>query len=325
MQLQELTALKIRPFEADDYDAIARLHSVNFPEFGMHADEWRFEDEHRAPHCRLARWVAELDEHVVAFVQYDQHASHFHPRKFEFNLMVDPGYFLRGIGRRLFDFMLAEVRREQPLSLDAWSRENMAYRVGFLERRGFVEDWRMWTSALDLTTFDPRRFAHVPLAVEAQGIQIRSLAEVGPTDPVVRRRLYDMWCEIRLDVPHPPSDEYADVSFERYQENIDRPYFLAEGYMVAIDGDKYVGTSQLAGSPDEGVLRTGLTGVRRAYRRRGIAFAMKVRSLEIGQKLGYSRAITENEVRNRGMLAINDELGFVKSPAWVHYTKGFEA
>jgi mycothiol synthase len=72
-------------------------------------------------------------------------------------------------------------------------------------------------------------------------------------------------------------------------------------------------------------LRTGLTAVRRAYRRRGIALALKVRSLEFGKANGYSSVQTENESNNRGMLAINDELGFVKNPAWAHYLKSFAA
>ena len=99
---------------------------------------------------------------------------------------------------------------------------------------------------------------------------------------------------------------------------------LPPGYFVAVDGDEYVGTSNLWLSPEPDVLRTGLTAVRRAYRRRGIAFALKVRSLEFAKAHGYKRVQTENELNNRGMLAINDELGFVRNPAWVHYLKSFE-
>jgi GNAT superfamily N-acetyltransferase len=73
------------------------------------------------------------------------------------------------------------------------------------------------------------------------------------------------------------------------------------------------------------MLRTGLTGVRRAYRRRGLALALKVRSLAFAKEQGYRRVITENESNNRGMLHINEELGFVKNPAWIHYVKTFEA
>jgi mycothiol synthase len=324
MQAQELSTLSIRPFTAADYGVVAHLHSVNFPEFSMAADEWRFEDERRPAHCRSARWVADWDGHVVGFAEYDQHAGYYHPRKFQVHVVVDPAFLRRGIGRRLYDLVLAELRGLEPLSIDVWSREDMTYRVGFFERRGFVEDMRLWTSALDLKTFDPSRFAHLAPAVEAQGIQIRSLAELGPTDPVVKRKLYEMWSAVRLDVPHPPNDAPVDVSMERYLEHYDRPQLLPAGYFLAVEGDQYVGTSQLWRAPEPDVLRTGLTAVRRAYRRRGIAFALKIRSLEFGQAAGYRCVQTENELNNHGMLAINDEIGFSKNPAWVHYLKSFE-
>jgi hypothetical protein len=33
--------------------------------------------------------------------------------------------------------------------------------------------------------------------------------------------------------------------------------------------------------------------------------------------------VTDNESNNRGMLAINEELGFVKYPAWIHFVRTF--
>jgi len=133
----------------------------------------------------------------------------------------------------------------------------------------------------------------------------------------------ELWLEVRRDIPHPPDVELVDVPFEQYWQRHERGQLLPAGYFVAVDGDWYVGTSTLWLAPEPQVLRTGLTGVRRAYRRRGIAFALKVRSLEFGKAQGYVSVQTENELNNRGMLAINDELGFVKNPAWVHYLKSF--
>ena len=48
-----------------------------------------------------------------------------------------------------------------------------------------------------------------------------------------------------------------------------------------------------------------------------------VRALEFAVARGFKRVQTDNESNNRGMLAINIELGFVKYPAWVHYVKSF--
>lgn len=324
MQTQQLATLTIRPFTADDYADITRLHNVNFPEFSAPADEFEFEDSRREKYCRCARWIAECDGRVVGFAHYDQMAHIYHPRKFQLALTVDPEYYGRGIGRRLYDLLLEEVQQFEPLTVDLWSRTDMTWRIAFLERRGFVEDMRMWTSSLDVTRLDPTPYADHIAAVEAQGIALRSWAELGEDDPVVRQRMYELALAVRFDVPIPPSDQRAEMSFEQWWKGHDRPDRLAAGYFVAVVGDQYVGTSQLWRSPEDGEVRTGLTAVRREYRRRGIALALKVLALKFAKAEGYRHVVTENEINNRGMIAINDRLGFVKNPAWVHYLKSFE-
>ncbi|MCA1645901.1 MAG: GNAT family N-acetyltransferase [Chloroflexi bacterium] len=323
MHIQLLSTLTIRSFEADDYAAITRLHSANFREFSMSPDQFRFEDSTRKPPCRLARWVAECEGRIVGFVHYEQNPHMYHPRKFQLAVVVDPAYHGRGIGRRLYDLVLAELQRFEPLTVDEWTRADMTWRIGFLERRGFVEDMRIWTSTLDVSRFEPSRFAAEVADVEAQGIQLRSWAELGVNDPQVQRRIYDNWLAVRADVPIPPNDQRTEAPFDEWLAITRRPDLLPAGYFVAIDGERFVGTSQLWKSPEPGELRTGLTGVRREYRRRGIALALKVRSLEFAQAQGALTVVTENEINNGSMISINDRLGFAKNPAWMHYVKTF--
>jgi GNAT superfamily N-acetyltransferase len=287
----------------------------------MEPDDFLFEDQTRPQHCRLGRWVAECDGNVVGFAHYAQKSHSYDPRKFQLAIMVDPAFQGRGIGGQLYDLVLRELQQFDPLSVDEWSREDMHCRVGFLERRGFVEDMRIWFSALDLATLDLRRFADRVPSVEGQGIQIRSLAELGSDNPEVRRTMYEMWLAVRYDVPVPPDEVRTEVSFEQFWEQTDRPNLLPSAYFLAFDGDEMVGTSALWRAPQLDTLRTGLTAVKRAHRRRGIAFALKVRGLEYAIAQGYKRVQTDNESNNRGMLAINVELGFVMYPAWVHYVR----
>src|SRR6266550_1956808 len=183
--MQTDTAIKvvIREFAADDYADITHLHNANFPEFKMDVAEFQYDDSQRVEPCRLARWVAECDGCIVGFAPYEQNPQVYHPRKFQLNITVDPDFYGHGIGRRLYDLVLREVRQFDPIAVDEWTRSDMTCRVGFLERRGFVEDMRMWTSELDLAEFDPSPYAAEVAAVERQGIQLRSWADLGYDDP----------------------------------------------------------------------------------------------------------------------------------------------
>ena len=102
----------------------------------------------------------------------------------------------------------------------------------------------------------------------------------------------------------------------------DNPNLIPEAYAVGVDEatGEYVGVSNLWRlQGEEDALETGLTGVRRAYRRRGVALAMKLRSLRWAKEQGYRLVKTWNATNNEGMLAINEALGFEKRPAWIDY------
>src|SRR6185295_3288329 len=58
----------------------------------------------------------------------------------------------------------------------------------------------------------------------------------------------------------------------------------------------------------------GLTGVRRAYRRRGIARALKLRQIAAAKELGLKQLVTESEERNEPMRRLNESLGYRPIP-----------
>lgn len=321
--MQTQTGVTVRPFNEADYHDITRIHNATFgPEFTKGADEIRLNDEREPEYCKRARWVAERDGKVVGTGAYSQHAQIYNPRRFSLEIAVDPAHYLKGIGGRLYEYVLHELEKFDPERMDEWTRADMACRVAFLEHRGFVEDMRMWASVIDLAQFEPGRFARV---AAPEGIEIKSFAELGVEDLSVRERLYQLWCDTRHDVPLPRGEVRADVDYAWWWERNSRVALFPEGYFVAVEGDRFVATSQLWHSQSADTLRTGLTATRREYRRRGIAFALKVRALTFARARGYRYVQTENETNNKGMIAINDELGFVKKPAWIHYAKSFAA
>jgi hypothetical protein len=54
---------------------------------------------------------------------------------------------------------------------------------------------------------------------------------------------------------------------------------------------------------------------------RGIAMALKLRSIEFALQEGFGEIRTWNESNNQGMLDINNRLGFVRQPAHIDYAK----
>lgn len=315
--------LVIRPFDASDADYEARVAIGNelFPDYVETVAEMKHDDAHRDPKLHHERWVAVAPSGEVVGISTAGHSSwSFHPRKLFVDVNVRKSWHGRGVGTRLYDHLADSIARFEPGKLSAGVREDYAASRRFVERRGFVEQMREWENHLDVATYDPTAFAGKPEAVEASGLRIATLSALMLEDPDGwGRRLFDCSNAAAADIPS--ADAHTDPDFETwYKRFIGSPNLLPDGYMVALDGPEYVGVSTLWASQGEpNVAYTGITGVRREYRRRGIALALKLRALDWAVANGYAKVKTWNNTGNQGMLAINYALGFKPQPAWIDY------
>jgi RimJ/RimL family protein N-acetyltransferase len=73
--------------------------------------------------------------------------------------------------------------------------------------------------------------------------------------------------------------------------------------------------------PGSDALQGGLVGVRRAFRRQGIALAMHARAIAYAQARGYARIVTSTAAANAGMRAVYERLGFVRQADWIQMEK----
>lgn len=312
--------LPIRPFTAADYPAWAALRNVLRPDHQVTTEDLQHQDAQFNPAHMLLRVVVEQAGALVAVGQINQETWRFHPQKFHLFVWVQPDAQRCGIGAQVYDHLVLQVAAHNPIALRTSLREDNAPGLRFAARRGFVEEMRSWTSRLDVAAFDPAPFAGVIERVLAQGVRITTLAELASADPACWQKLYELDRSTGADLPspepftHPPYAQWEQMV--RYSLQL-----IPEAYFVALDGERYIGMSNLARMNGTADLDVGYTAVERAYRGRGIALALKLYTIAYARSVGAPGIRTDNNSTNAPMLHINTQLGFVRGVAWLTLVK----
>lgn len=310
---------RIRDFEERDYEAYADLHNRVFTDYPESAAERRRHDELKDPKFLWRRWVWEEHGRILGTGFYGQEAWHYHPRKFFVEAVVDPEARRRGIGTALYDHVTAALEEKDPIGLLSFTNEDWPASRRFAAERGFEDGMRMQESRCDIRAFDPAGFTAELEQVKEQGVVMKSWAEIDG-DEAEERKLYALGQQLLSDMPR--VEPHVPPGFERWRKQaLESPRFLPELYMIALDGDAYVGLSNFWACQVDGRVSTGLTGVLADYRRRGIATALKVRALSAARAAGFRSTLTWNAAENAGMLGINFRMGFEAAPTWIEMEK----
>jgi mycothiol synthase len=305
----------IREFTAKDYETVVAVHNAVYPDYIAKPSDWRHWDDHREAKIRWRRYVAEREGVVVGWGTYANSSWTFHPRKFWLEVGVHPEYRGQGIGRTLYEHLVASVAEHEPIVFRSEVREDNELGRSYAESRGYCVDQREQESRLDISAFDAAAFAADLKRVEDQGIAIRSWSEIKDL-PDAERRFHELGEIAAADVPS--SDPHTPSEFKDFRKRVLRnPNFLPDLNLIAMDGEKLVGLSNLWREATKGRVETGLTGVHPDYRKRGLATAMKVKALAAAKTAGFEATLTWNEENNHGMLGINRRLGFQVRPAWL--------
>lgn len=313
--------LKIRPFEKTDeeYRAVVDISNANWPEEKSAPESWQHRDGHRNPKFLFRRLVGEVDGRIVAAAVYGQSEWAYVPGKYFVSVEVHPEHQRRGYGSAMYDHVVGELAERDPLFLTADTREDKPDFIRFLTKRGFKPVMRYPISHLNPQTFDFERFEAVERRVKESGIEIVSVPDLAERDPDWQRNWYELECDVWMDVPLPEPPTIG--AFEQFASRFDSPNYDANANFIALDGDRYVGlTGMWISLPDPHKLYTGLTGVVRSHRRRGIATALKVNGIRYARDRGVTIVETDNE-ENNPMFGLNLELGFVARPAWLDFRK----
>jgi mycothiol synthase len=133
------------------------------------------------------------------------------------------------------------------------------------------------------------------------GIRFVTVAE----RPELLREAYDLAVEGYADMA---TSMPVTVSLDDW---LSEEASLPEGSFVALDGDEIVGYSGLCLLDLDATAEDGLTVVRRAWRRRGLARALKEAELRWAAANGIREVVTWTQRGNEGMRRLNERLGYV--------------
>jgi len=309
--------MHVRLLNDSDYPALSDLYKAVYPEDTKSVDELHHRSLYRDPRCLSQQWVVEKDGMLVAIAGYDQDTQHYHPHIFVLDGMVHPAYQFRGIGSALFEHVLASLHTLTPLAVRLRVREDMSASIRFFEGKGFQKQRYIQVSYLKLATFYPDYFA----VRNAQSLTIKMDSLKGMAWDVARdQKLYKLVNELSQDVPS--SEPRYTLSYDEYVKyKLNAPSLFAEGYSIAYNKHEYVGISELKKTASSGALTTGLTSVKRSYRQRGIALALKLKSINCAKVSGYETIQTTNDTRNAAILSLNKSLGFVRQHVLIECVK----
>lgn len=304
-------SMLIRPATGPDYAQIAAIATAaeSEPVDGAELRE-RDQELQKLPHLRLIRLVAEVENGRVAGYVVASHSTESPEPSWYARVLVAPALRGQGVGLRLYEELEQAIRTQggTKISTRCLGGDEESFR--WAERRGFVLERERTESVLDLASWDGSRFAGHLERVEATGLRFVTLNAIPES---LMKAVWETEVETTLDHPeYQPGQEL--ISYEAFcrARSMDNK---GQVWALALDGDVVAGYSVIAlpTQPGEGAY-TEYTCVRRAYRGRGLALAVKLLTIESARAHGAPHMRTNNNFENGPMLRVNEKLGYHMVP-----------
>jgi RNA polymerase sigma factor (sigma-70 family) len=302
---------KLRQFHAPDWPTVNALASARAGKDTPRYELWRNRRE-KFDESRFFRrqYVVEdaANKQIVAYGSVEQ--SVYLP-KYRLFLLSDPQWLKRGVGDLLFDQLMNDSAEAKAITLSCRQYASEIELIDFLKSRGFEETSRVLDLRLNVSSTDVSSFETLRKALQSQGISITTFAEERLRDPRCVEKLYELTTHLYQDDPArgpiaPPAYNAREALMW-----LEMPYVLPDAYFIARHGEEYVGISDLSlFEAVPGGLTQGFTGIRREYRRRGLATVLKVCGIAYAQSRGYQIIQTFNRPEQLAIRALNEKLGF---------------
>jgi GNAT superfamily N-acetyltransferase len=263
--------------------------------------------------------VDAFKQSVIAYADYvafvgDEHAGSgfvsIHPSRpnVGFTLItVLPGLRRRGVGTGLYRAISTWAADQGIDTLEADVEADDGESIGFANHRGFVEIGRHGRMVLDLADVE------APPIAPPNGVDVVTWAD----RPDAARGIYEVASEGYIDIPGNEND--AMESFEDWlAHDMQGPGDRPEATFVALAGDEVVGYAKLfLTDARPSIAVHDMTAVRRTWRGKGIAGALKRAQIGWAKRNGFDQLTTGNELRNEPIRRLNRHLGYREAPGRV--------
>ena len=303
---------KLRPYHDPDWPTVSAIASAragnDAPGYVFWVNRRQKFDESR--YFRREYVVEnERNKQIIAYGAVEQ--TVYLP-KYRLLLLSDPQWLRRGVGDLLLDQLMSDLVMAKGITVSCRQYASEIELVEQLESRGFEEVSRVFDLRLNVATADISSFLPVLEQVEEQGFTITTFAVERDADPRCVEKLYELTTLLSLD--DPARSQLAPPAYNAREALLwlEMAYVLPHARFIAKRGDEYVGVSDVSlFEAVPGGLTQGFTGVKREYRRLGLATALKVHEIIYAQSCGYQIIQSFNKPEQTAIRALNEKLGFV--------------
>jgi GNAT superfamily N-acetyltransferase len=213
-------------------------------------------------------------------------------------ITVLPHQRRRGVGAALFEAVAEWAAEHGAQELETQVDPDDGESVAFARRRGFRDHSREVGFELALSECEP------PAVDAPDGIEIVLLAD----HPDLASGAYEVGVEALPDVPG--SEDWSPPPVEQFLTT----HLRGLAIFLAVAEGEVVGYAKLSARPDGRTVEHGMTAVKRAWRGRGIAKALKRTQIAWAHANGIERLTATNEERNAAIQRVNESLGYRPAP-----------
>ena len=226
------------------------------------------------------------------------------------SLIVHPNHRRHGIGEALFNDVASFCQSRGITTLISRVKDSEPEWLAWAESKGFAIERHSFRSSIKLAEFDFGPFENATTRLENEGIVFTTLAELGDTE-ANRRRYYEADSRAAIDIP---GEDSVETWEEFCHENFNDEGYLPQGAHVAMHEQQIVAVAHAWLDKDHDRMVNAMTGVIPEYRGRGIATALKVKTIKCAKEAGVTEILTQNDSENAPMLAVNGKLGYKRWP-----------